>query len=79
MNITIRGIEYKPIDTPIDMHSKGYVINCIDCDIYKARPPITIMDVPLCYEWGNMRAQRECATQFRKGVHRIWKKVNKED
>lgn len=71
----IRGVEYKPVDTPIDVHSKGLVINCIDCDIYKASPPLFMTMLPLCCERGNMKVQRECATLLRKGIHRIYKRV----
>lgn len=76
MNITINGVEYEPVDTPI---TDGMFTHCKDCDIYKARPPKKPSEYPLCDTEGNSKAQRECSAQFVRGIHRIYKRVNKED
>ena len=71
--ITINGVEYEPIDSP----SNWLVDNCLDCDILKARPPQTMMQVPLCCEKEYIGVAESCWKQLEKGIHRIWKKKQK--
>lgn len=71
-SITINGVTYEPVDTPI---KEGMDISCKQCDIYKAREPKSITQQPLCYESGNKKALQSCYKMSTLGVHRIWKTI----
>ena len=72
MRVTINGIEYEAVDTKLE---DGLIPTCRQCDIFKARPPYYMHQLPLCYERGNAKARISCTRQLKKNIHRIWKKV----
>lgn len=69
--VVIRGVKYKAVD------SKREVIDftCKDCDIYKAKIPKSMMQLPLCYKEEYKKVNDSCCEQSEKGIKRIWKKV----
>ena len=69
-DITINGVEYKPIDSQLQWSES----NCLDCDILKARLPQTMVELPLCCEKEFRGVNESCYEQSEKGIHRIWKK-----
>lgn len=74
MRVTIDGVEYKPVDTPIQ---KGMDVSCRECDIYKAKVPRSMAEYPLCYEVGKGggKARQSCYGKAVRGIKRIWKIV----
>ena len=66
VSITINGIEYIPVDTPMEDC-------CANCDIYKARPPQHMTQYPLCCDEENIKVNQSCCFQAAKGIKRIWK------
>ena len=68
-SITINGVEYIPVDTPF----KGYPCNCLDCDIYKLRPPQSMMQLPMCCDKKYIKVNKSCCNQHKQGIRRIWK------
>ena len=72
--LTIAGVEYEPVDTPIQ---KGMDVSCRECDIYKAKVPRSMAEFPLCYEVGKGggNARQSCYAKAVRGIKRIWKKV----
>lgn len=67
--VVIHGIKYKAVD------SKRKRITCWDCDIYKAKIPQNMVQLPLCCEDEYKKVNESCCEQFEKGIKRIWKKV----
>lgn len=65
--VVIHGVKYKAVDT------KRKDFTCKDCDIYKAKIPQNMMQLPLCLEYKSVN--KSCCEQFEKGIKRIWKKV----
>lgn len=72
--IEIDGVEYVPVDTPIVSRMDE---SCKECDIFKARKPLTMVQYPLCIENENKKVHTECCRLLNKGIHRIYKKVKK--
>ena len=68
-SITINGVKYVPIDTPI----KDYPRGCLDCDIFKLRPPQNMMQHPMCCDKEYRKVNKSCCNQHKKGIRRIWK------
>lgn len=67
--VIINGIEYEPVDMPMgEAPSK-----CLDCDIYKAKPPLRFFELPLCCEDKYSFVNESCWEQGNKGIIRIWK------
>lgn len=69
--IVINGIKYVAVDTPLTDDGFG----CRDCDIYKAKIPQSMMQLPLCCEDEYQRVNDSCCEQLERGISRIWKKV----
>ena len=42
LEVTIGGKTYYSVSAP-------YKTNCVDCDIFKAHKPVSMIDAPLCY------------------------------
>lgn len=42
--VTIQDTTYYSVKAPVKT-------NCKDCDIFKAKPPISMIDAPLCYSY----------------------------
>lgn len=74
MRVTINGIEYQSVDTQI---IEGMDVSCRECDIFKARPPRSMMEYPLCYESGSGKARQSCYFHACRGIKRIFKKIEK--
>ena len=66
----INGITYVPVDIPAGDCRK---YSCRDCDIFKARPPRTMINQPLCCDREYSKVNKSCCSQQRKGFNRIWK------
>lgn len=75
--VVIGGVNYVAVDTPISDLSVGSV-NCCACDIYKARVPVRMIDLPMCYDRGRMWVHIGCCRQLRKGIRRTWVKENEK-
>lgn len=67
--VVIHGVKYKAVD------SKRKRITCKDCDIYKAKMPQNMGQLPLCCEDAYKKVNDSCCEQFENGIKRIWKKV----
>ena len=67
--VTINGVTYIAVDTP----KEGKEDNCLECDIFKARPPRFMFSNPICcdkeYSWINL----SCCLKSNRNIHRIWK------
>lgn len=70
MECVINGVTYMSIDSPVNDYKK---YSCKECDIYKARPPQTMFQQPLCCDEGNTKVNQSCRNQQRRGRNRIWK------
>ena len=69
VSITINGVEYIPVDTPF----KDLPSGCLDCDIFKLRPPQNMMQRPMCCDKEYSKVNKSCCKQLKKGINRIWK------
>jgi hypothetical protein len=69
--VVIHGIKYKAVDSSLLFCN----FTCCDCDIYKAKIPKSMMQLPLCCEEEYIKVNESCREQFDKGIKRIWKKV----
>lgn len=69
--VVIHGIKYKAVDS----NRKKTDFTCGDCDIYKAKIPQNMVQLPLCCEDEYKKVNESCCEQFEKGIIRIWKKV----
>lgn len=69
--VVIHGVKYKAVDTK----RKRVDFTCKDCDIYKAKIPQSMMQLPLCCEEEYEIVNKSCCEQFDKGIKRIWKKI----
>lgn len=69
--VVIHGVKYKAVDNKRE--SIDFI--CGDCDIYKAKIPQSMMQLPLCCEEKYQKVNDSCREQFEKGMKRIWKKV----
>ena len=68
MECTINGVTYVSIDSPVNDY-KQY--SCKECDIYKARPPKTMLQQPLCCDEVNIKVNKSCCNQQRRGSKQI--------
>ena len=66
---TINRVEYIPVDTPFEAFPNG----CSDCDIYKARPPQNMSQLPLCCDAEYKSVNQSCCLKLRQKINRIWK------
>ena len=69
--IVINGIKYKAVDSSLLFCN----FTCGECDIYKAKIPQSMMQLPLCCEEEYINVNHSCCEQFEKRIKRIWKKV----
>lgn len=69
--VVIHGIKYKAIDCP----TYKTEFTCGDCDIYKAKIPQHLGDVPMCCEKEFEHIQKSCENKYLNGIKRIWKRV----
>lgn len=69
--VVIHGVKYKAVDSKRNRVD----FTCKDCDIYKAKVPQSMMQLPLCCEEEYIKVNESCCEQFEKGIKRIWKKV----
>ena len=67
--IVIHGVKYQAVD------SKSKSVTCKDCDIYKAKIPQSMMQLPLCCEKKYQKVNESCCKKFEKGIKRIWKRI----
>ena len=67
--VVIHGVKYKAVDT------KRKDFTCKDCDIYKAKIPQNMVQLPLCCEDKYQKVNESCCEKFEKGIKRIWKKI----
>lgn len=74
--VTIDGIKYVAVDEKIN-GNLDLDFSCRDCDIYKARVPQNMAQLPLCFEDEYCKVNESCCEQDCNGIKRIWKK--KED
>lgn len=72
MTVEINGVKYEPVDTEIKDDTDW---SCRECDIYQARVPRSMAQFPLCHDKGNKRILISCCSQIKKGIRRIWRKV----
>ena len=72
MIVTIDGVKYESVDTPI---TEGMDISCKECDIFKARIPKSLIDVPLCYERTNGIIKQSCYAKAKMGIKRNFKRM----
>ena len=70
VSIIVNGVVYVAVDTPIET-DKEY--NCLDCDIYKIRPPQRMCTSPICCDKGYGWVNLSCCAQFNRNIHRVWK------
>ena len=69
--IELNGIKYEEVhdENPEDW-------SCKDCDIFRARPPKSISQYPLCM---GSKIQQDCSAWAKKGIKRTFKKVENEE
>ena len=68
--VIINGIHYEAIDTPM---IEGERYNCLDCDIFKAQPPVMMFQDTLCLKEENYWVNESCCKKENEGINRIWK------
>lgn len=68
----INGVKYKAVDTPIE---EGTDFTCRECDIFKAKIPLSMIEFPLCCREGNKKVQESCRAMISKHIKRLWKRV----
>lgn len=68
--VTINGITYTAVDEPM---IKGHPFSCAECDIFKAKLPRTMVDRPLCYDYGRKWVSYSCRSKLGQNIRRIWK------
>ena len=69
--IVIHGIKYQAVDERLGDCN----FTCKDCDIYKAKIPQNMVQLPLCCVDKYIIVNKSCCKQYEKGIKRIWKKV----
>lgn len=69
--VVIHGVKYQAVDSK----RKNVDFTCKDCDIYKAKIPQNMGQLPLCCEDKFQKVNKSCCKQFDKGIKRIWKRV----
>lgn len=74
--ILIDGIKYIAVD---EKFNEALNSLCRDCDIYKARIPQNLAQLPLCFEDEYFQANESCYEQACKGIKRIWKKIKNNE
>ena len=69
--IELNGIKYEEVreENPEDW-------SCRDCDIFRARPPKSAGQYPLC---DGTKIQLECHSWAKRGIKRTFKKVEDEN
>lgn len=68
--VIIDGIKYVAVDEKF----KEGDFSCRDCDIYKAKVPQNMGQLPLCCEDEYCQVNESCCEQNYNGIKRIWKK-----
>ena len=68
----INGVKYKAVDTPIEEDTD---FTCRECDIFKAKIPLSMIEFPLCCREGNKKVQESCRGMMSKHIKRLWKRV----
>ena len=66
--VTINGIVYQAIDKPLNGHEQ----NCEECDIFKAQPPKSMQQIPLCMCEEYEKVNKSCCDKYKIGIIRIW-------
>lgn len=69
--VVIHGVKYQAEDSK----RKDIDLTCKDCDIYKAKIPQHLGQMPLCCEDEYLKVNKSCCEQFDKGIKRIWRIV----
>ena len=69
--VVFHGIKYKAVDSKRERDD----FTCKDCDIYKAKIPQNVGQLPLYLEDEYKKVNDSCCEQFEKGLKRIWKRV----
>ena len=69
--VVIHGVKYQAVDS----NTKSKYLTCKNCDIYKAKIPKNMGQLPLCCEDKYQKVNKSCCKQFDKGIKRIWKRV----
>lgn len=69
--IEINGVKYREVHeaNPEDW-------SCRNCDVFRAAPPKSMMQYPLCE---GTKIQQGCCSWAKKGIKRTFKKVENED
>ena len=66
--VTIEGVTFVTADGKDEK-------NCLNCDIYKMRPPRSMASYPLCYEY---KYHKHYIHEYCAGHQVIWKKEDKK-
>lgn len=76
MKVTILGVTYESVDTPLHEQSTE---TCFDCDIYKSKPPQGWFQYQICCFKPHEYVNKSCCDNLGKGIRRIFKRTQKNN